>query len=288
MPDAGTIKDRVAHRYSDLSAKLRDAADFVVENPVDIATRSLRSVSAASGVSPATFSRLARALEFDSYEDLRELSRSSVGARTTPFSEKARLLQAAAGSNRSMLNRQAAACVDNIATLEQNMDRTRLCEAVDLLGAARNVILFGAFGSTGIVEYMSYLANYFSSNWNLADRMGASLGAALASVGSGDVLLIVTKTPYARRAVVSARIAQSNGAAVVLMTDSHSCPAIKYATINFIVPSDSPQFFSSYATTLVLLETMIAMLVARAPKDVQDRIRRVEEKNRRLGEFWAD
>ncbi|RMF39386.1 MAG: MurR/RpiR family transcriptional regulator [Alphaproteobacteria bacterium] len=281
-----TLEDRIARRYSDLSARLREAADFVAGNPVEVATRSLRSLSSASGVSPATFSRLARALGFSSYEELRELSRSAVGERVLTFSEKASRLRADARARMTMIERQAAACIGNIADLEKNMDRERLREAVDRLGRARNVVLFGAFGSTGIVEYMAYLANYFTANWVLAGRMGASLGAALASIGAEDMLMVVTKSPYAKRAILAAEIARAAGAGTIVITDSHSCPAIKHADLAFIVPSDSPQFFSSYAATLVLLETMIAMLVARLQGDPADRIRAVEERNRRLGEFW--
>lgn len=283
---SATIEEKIADRYSDLSAKLKKAADYVANNPVDVATRSLRSVSGASGVSPATFSRLARALGFSSYEEMRELSRTAVGRRALSFSEKAVLLRSEAGSGASMIERQAAACIKNIAALEQTMDRARLEATVETLHGARNVVMFGAFGSTGIVEYMAYLANYFSSKWTLAGRMGASLGTALAGLGPDDALLVVTKTPYARRAVVACEIARRQGAAAILITDSHVCPAIKYATTHFLVPSDSPQFFSSYAATLVLVETIIAMLVARSETDLSKRIREVEDQNRELGEFW--
>lgn len=288
MAGTSSIEDRVASHYADLSARLKDAADYVVNNPVEVATRSLRSVSAASGVSPATLSRLARVLGYESYEDLREQTRSAVGTRVISFSEKAALLKSQATSPQSMLDRQAAACMDNIAELGRSIDRDRLAQAVEAMGRARNVILFGAFGSTGIVEYMAYLAHYFATNWTLAGRMGASLGAALAAIGPDDVLLIVTKTPYANRAVTAAEVARRHGAQTIVITDSHACPAIRHASFHFIVPSDSPQFFSSYVATLTLLETMIAMLVAQSEQDPAERIREVEDRNRSLGEFWAD
>lgn len=288
MLPAVTVKDRIADRYADLSTKLRDAADFVADNPVDVATRSLRAVSAQSGVSPATFSRLARALGFDNYEQLRELARGAVGRGGMSFSEKARQLQEAAPERASIFERQARACAANILDMAEHVDSARLDQAVEALRNARNVVLVGAFGSTGIVEYMAYLANYFSENWTLAGRMGASLGSVLAPIGPEDALLIVTKTPYARRAVLATEIAHRQGAKTVLLTDSHACPAIPHATVSFIVPSDSPQFFSSYAATLVLMEAIIAMLVSRSEVGTGDRIREVEKRNKALGEFWAD
>ena len=53
-----SIEDRISAQYGELSTKLRTAADYVAAHPVEVATRSLRSVAQSSGVSPATFSRL--------------------------------------------------------------------------------------------------------------------------------------------------------------------------------------------------------------------------------------
>ncbi|WP_283425659.1 MurR/RpiR family transcriptional regulator [Shimia sagamensis] len=288
MNNTDRLQERVAGNYADLSVKLREAADFVVANEMDVAARSLRSISSASGVSPATLSRLARALGYETYEELREVCRKSVGGRTSSFSERAQQLKTAANSTDSMYERQATACISNISSLADSLDRDRLQNAVIALGDARSVVLFGAFGSTGIVEYMAYLANYFSTNWTLAGRMGASLGASLASLTSEDVLLVITKRPYADRAVRAAQAAQGIGAKTIVISDSHTCPAIKFATFPFIVPSDSPQFFSSYAATLALMESMIAMLVAQSGEGTSDRIREVERRNQDLGDFWVD
>lgn len=282
------IEDRVAESYVDLSAKLKDAADYVVANQVDVAARSLRAVSAASGVSPATLSRLARSLGFATYEEMREICRSAVGGRNLSFSDKAARLKADPNMGQSIVDRQLSACVWNITALSETLDRARLQQAVDALKDARNVVLFGAFGSTGIVEYMAYLANYFSTNWSLAGRMGGSLGASLAAMGPQDVMLIVTKAPYASRAVRAAETALEVGAKTIVISDSHACPANKFASFSFIVPSESPQFFSSYAATLALMETIITMLVAQSEDDTSKRIRDVECRNKSLGDFWAD
>ena len=270
MP-AKRLEARIAHRYGGLSHKLREAADYVIAHPVEVATRSLRSVSAASAVSPATFSRLARALEFTSYEELRELSRQAIGDQVVSFAEKAAQLQTPGEEDASMLDRQAG-----------------LQEAVDALARARRVTVFGAFASHGIAEHLAYLANYFQSDWTVLSRAGSALSAAIGLMEPGDVFLVITKTPYARRAVLATQMARESGATTLVLTDSHTSPALMYADFGFCVPSDSPQFFSSYVATLALMETLVAMLVAQSEDDIGEKIRLVEERNRRLGDFWAD
>ena len=188
----------------------------------------------------------------------------------------------------TVMDRQVAACMANIEDMKALNPHARVDEAVDLMLAARQVVLFGAFGSSGIVEYMAYLANYFAPNWTLAGRRGASLGASVSGLGPGDVLFVVTTAPHASRAVIAAEAASAQGAAVIVVTDTHTCPAVRHATVSFFVASDSPQFFSSYAATLVLMEGLIATLIARSPDDLTERIAGVDAGNRKLGEFWSD
>lgn len=286
IPDL-TLEDRVAERYASLSEQLRRAADYVLANPLDIASRSLRSISADSDVSPATFSRLSRALGYDTFEAMKEVSRRSVGQRVHSLSAKAELLRSGLPSDESMLSRQSDACIKNIQTFVDRTDNRKLNEAATLMRQANNVVLLGALASTGIAEYMAYLAQFFAPNWSLAGRMGASFGSRAAKLKQGDVVFIVTKSPYAQRAVAAAKVARDAGADVVLVTDALECPALAHATHGFVVPTESPQFFSSYVVTLVLIETLIAMIVAESAAEATAAIQDVEAKNREIGEYWT-
>lgn len=281
------LEDRVTERYAGLSVQLQRAADYVLAHPLEIVSRPLRTISTDSDVSPATYSRLARALGFDNFEAMKEASRASVGQRVGSFSERAELLRTGSALGQSMLKRQGQACVANIAQFLDRVDQEKLDQAATLMRKANRVLLVGTLASTGITEYISYLAHYFAPNWSLAGRMGASMGSQLTTLGDGDVVFIVTMSPYSKRAVHAAELARAAGCTVVLITDAMSCPALRNATHGFVVPTDSPQFFSSYVVPLVLIETLIAMIVAGSEADATAAIQRVEAKNHELGEYWT-
>ncbi|MCH2165808.1 MAG: MurR/RpiR family transcriptional regulator [Marinovum sp.] len=287
IPDH-TLEERVAERYAGLSSQLRKAAEYVLAHPLDIASRSLRAISSESNVSPATYSRLSRALGYDTFEQMKEVSRLSVGRRVVSLSEKAELLRSGGASSQSMLSRQSEACIANIQAFTNATDDRKLEQAATLMRKANRVVLLGALASTGFTEYMAYIAKFFAANWTVAGRMGASLGSELAKIGKGDAVFIVTMNPYARRAIGAAKLAREAGADVVLITDALECPGLAYATHGFVVPSESPQFFSSYAVTIVLMETLIAMIVAASEADVTAAIQGVEANNQVLGEYWAE
>lgn len=288
VPAAETIEDRISDHYAGLSAKLRTAADYVAAHPVDIATRSLRSVAQTSGVSPATFSRLARVLGYADYEALREAGRAAVGRRLIPFAERARSLQAQDRRTTAadLLHDQAQAAVANIAYLEQNISPARLEAAVDALHRAGAVLLVGSMGSAGLVDYFGYQAQWVARNWRVADRGGTSTAAMLLQMGPGDAAFVLTKTPYAARSIQALQAARDRGLTTIAVTDSHASPALPLADHAFVVPTESPNFFSSYAASLVLVETLMTLLLARSGPAAETRILAMEELSRRLGDHW--
>ena len=281
----GTFEQRLSQKYDGLSKRLREAGDYVADNPVSTATRSLRTVASEAGLAPATFSRLARVLEYDSFEQLREVMRLKIDRRVNSFADRAdRLRHDHESGTLDFFAAHRNACLGNLEAIADSIDADQLNATVDRLHRSRKVLVLGALGSTGIAEYMSYMANFLTDNWHMAGRMGASLGSGLTGLDQADALVIVTKPPFAKRALLAAEVARQAGAYVVVITDSHSCPALRFADSGFLIKSDSPHFYSSYVATVFLVETMIGMLASRVGPDATARIAEVENRNRRLEE----
>lgn len=289
MSQTITIQDRINGAYAGLSGKLQIAAKYVADNPVDVATRSLRSVATTSGVSPATFSRLARALGYADYEQLREDGREAVERKVSPFSERAHTLRISSTdqSCAAILERQAAACVANIENMQNSIDVSRLDAAVQCLHEARTVLLVGAKGSAGVLDYFGYMAQWFKANWKTVGRNGTELSPSLSRLGKGDAVFALSKAPYAHRTIAALDVARRAGATTIVITDSRTSPALQFSDFGFIIPTESPQFFSSYAATLVLMEGIVSMLLTRAGQEAEDMIRAAEIQIDRLGENWA-
>lgn len=282
-----SFEARLADRYDNLSEALRQAADFLVANPVDLATRTLRTVSRDSGVSPAAYSRLSRALDYADIEELREEMRARIEQHVNGFADRAKQLQQDHGTSQTgFVDAHLTACQSNLTAFGDTVDRVLLDQAVDRISVARKVLLLGALGSTGVVEYLSYMANLCATNWNMASRMGASLGAGLTELDDRDVLIVVTKPPFAERSIKAAQLAQERGVYVVVVSNTHACPALRHASAGFVLPTDSPHFFSSYVTTMFFVEALIGMVVSRSGEIARNRIAEVEQTNKILAEVW--
>ncbi len=131
-----TIEERVGVYRQRLSPVLRRAADFLVENPEEVASRSLRDIADRTNLTAPTYSRLARALGFNTYEELRELCRDHIKRRRLTFADKAMALQTietTGPANGAFVVRHGIAVVDNINRLLDSVDIRALETAADNL-----------------------------------------------------------------------------------------------------------------------------------------------------------
>lgn len=286
MPNAPTFRDRLATGYAELSPQLRRAADYLSANAQETATRSLRQVAVAAGVAPPTLSRLARALGFASYEELRDLARSEIGRRRISFAERAHALQAGRGEGNLLVD-QARAAIGNLETLVDETDPRRLEAAARLLAGAPRVCLLGALASAAFADYAGYIGSMAFPDWTVPLR-GESSAGALAALGPGDVVLAISFRPAARRTVEAVRLARERGTTVVAITDGPGNPVAGLADIGFVAATESPHFFASYVAALVLSEMLVTMAVREAGASAEARIAEVEAAQRAFGERSAE
>ena len=283
------IQHRVAHRFDGLSPQLQRAARYVAEHPEEIATRSLRRVADAANVAPQTMSRLARALDFDGYEDLRDICRAQFSSPTIRFSDRAGALQdgqaTGARERNAFLYAQSEASVANIQQLLNTTDLTALRASVDRLSEARKVIVIATMGAGGIGEYLDYVSAFAFDNWSHPNTP-AAWARAIIGLGEEDAVIVITQAPYAHQSVERARHARQLGAYVMSITDAISSPVIPASSASFIVPSESPQFFPSYVATLLFIESIMGMLVRRGGPAVKKRVAAAETANASWGDYW--
>ncbi len=288
---SGTIQDRVMTRLDDLSPKLRSAAEFVVAHPDEVATRTLRQVAKAAELTPPTLSRLARALDCDTYEDLREICRGELKRRNRSLADKAEaLLQLSAGGGRThrsgVFISQAKSAVENIQELMETVDLEKLREASNVLAKARRVVLIGGSSTLAMVSYFARMAQMAFDNWHVTGADGALWSHEIARLGPGDAAFAVSLEPYAKLCIEAAATVRNSGADVIAVTDGVQSPLAGVATYCFMVETDSPQFFPSHVATLVLIEGLMGMIVRRGGDQVAQRIRAAEMVGRGLGEYW--
>ncbi len=284
------LRERVLPRLASLSPKLQKAALYVIEKPEEVATRSLRQVARDTDMSAPTFSRLAEVLGFDTYDDLREACLSQMKLHEQSYAAKAQALQNSAdkkGTGGAFIVHQARSTISNINHFVNTVDPVQIEAAAQTLASARKVILVGMMSSRPFADYLAYVASLAFDSWQVYGGTAGSDAALLSDVGKDDVALIISKAPYAARAILAAAHLKQVGAHVIGITDTPSSPLCQHTNSVFLVPTDTPQFFTSHAATLVLLETLVGLVVKASGDPVGERVARIEAQCREMGEYYS-
>jgi len=290
MPSA-TLKNTLISHFADLSPMLQRAAQYVLDHPDDVAMRSLRQIAGNSGLTPPTYSRLARAVGFERYEDLRNHCRASLQRSHLSLSERAALLQSDNDDNakehtKPFAVRQLQSALFAVQRLSEEIDLEQLDHAANRLAQARRVLLVGSMSGRAMISYLEHMATMTVPNWHIVEERTSSGPALLAEAGDEDVILAVAISPYAQRTIQIVQMAAEAGASPIVITDNLRSPLLKSAKISFLVPTQSPQFFPSHVAIVTVLETIMGLVVNRLGEKAQSKIQAVERTNHAIGDYW--
>ena len=290
MPSRRRVLGRLAEEVHDLTPELRKAAAYVLENPNEIGVSSIREIAEAAKVKPNTLVRMARSVGCEGYEDFRKPFRDEIRARRDSFPDRARWLQSLAKGGRldGLYAEMAAASVENIESLFSDTNTAALKAAADEIVAAHTTYVLGVGIANALARNFTYLASMAVGTVTSIPRDGSLPVDGLVRAGKGDLLIAMTFKPYRREVVEAVAAALQQDVTVIGVSDSLASPILAGARHRFVVPMDTPQFFTSTVALSAFLETLMAFVIADAAPDVIANIERFHERRRELGIYWDE
>ena len=290
----GTPHQAVVSRLQEalpvMSPQLRKAARYVLDNPNEVGVSSIREIADAAEVTANSLVRMARAAGFEGYEDLRRPFREALRSGRETFPDRARWLQGIArgGRHARLFGQMANMTLENCAQLFSETTAAELKRAADRIVAARTTYVLGVGISAALEHNFAYLARMALDSVVAVPRDGSLPIDDLARAGSGDVVLAMTYKPYRSDVVDAVRLVGEQGAALIAISDSRSAPIALLAEQTFVVPTETPQFFTSTVAAAALLESLMAFVVADADDRVIANIEGFHRRRYDLGVYIPD
>lgn len=282
------IKHIIDQHSSGLSPQLRQAAEYVAANPIEVSFRSMRSIANKTGLTPPTFSRLARSLGFHTYEDLREACRIAAKDTYSGYHERAEALRVGHSSG----NDSAHFHVDYGQQSLRNINETMVNAApetmdrvAEMARGARRVFVNAQMGQRHIGSYAGYVASLAFDNWEVIGVEPSGTASQLRKVTADDVVICLSVMPYAASTLALAQAARDSGAAIVAITDSADAPLAALADQTLLAATANRHFFASQLGALYLLEALIGLMVAKSGDCIQANLERTELFSSRNGEY---
>lgn len=289
ITDANSALKEISAQYPQLTPQLKKAADYVLDQPVNVALLSIRKSAEAAGVTPSTLTRLAKSVGFDRYDSFRQLFQKAVNTRqpASYFSDRAQYLQDMASNNpeNKVFFQFADSAFSNLEQLFQEDTRNKLQQAAPLVINARKVFALGFRDTFTCAYHFTYVGSIAFPHIQLIRGYQGTLLSELGEIRQDDVVVAFCFEPYTTETVQAINIARNAGAKIIAITDSLRSPIASGAEITFTLNNDTPHFFPTLTSSIALMEALLAECVSIGSKEMVSNINRFEENIRHLGGY---
>jgi DNA-binding MurR/RpiR family transcriptional regulator len=277
------INKQLTKALPSLPRKLAKAARYALDHPDRIAFDSMRTVATACDVASPTMLRLARALEYENYESFRaEFQQRFV---SQAFGDRASALRDSAGMGHDdhLSQKIAQAATQNIAQTMQMLDLATIEAFAKSVQQSDRTFILGSGSMHWVAALMESTGQMAFPGLRTDHSGSATMIETIASVTRQDTVLALAFSPYARETVEAAAYAKAQNATVFVVTDKASSPLIEHADHVFFAPTQSPHYYPSVVSTIVVIEILLSATVAAS--DTLDRIKLTEQLRNASGAY---
>lgn len=258
--DMLTISDRIQQKLDDLTRAERQLALSILENYPASGLGPLTALAKDADVSVPTVARMVQKLGFKGYPDFQADLREELRAKAkNPIAKHDTWAEAAPSEH--MLNRFTDAVIDNIRNTLAQIDPVAFDAACALAGdPARHLYIVGGRITHTLAEYLFLHMQVIRPNLTHVQSTSNSWPHYLLNAQEGDVFIIFDVRRYENNTLKLAEMAHARGAQIILFTDQWRSPVHSLAQHSFSGRIVVPSAWDSAATTMLLVETMIAAI----------------------------
>jgi DNA-binding MurR/RpiR family transcriptional regulator len=267
-PPAGyeELRADIARRHPAFSDRLRQIAEFALDNPTDMALGTVAEVAHRANVQPSAIVRFARALGYHGFTELQHVFRSRLVASVPPsYKERITRLRRdgdfrTESNPKAVLARFASEGVVSLESLQDSIGVKDLTRAVHLLGAAETIYVLGLGGSFTVASHITYVLRKIGRRVVLLDGLGSALADQAAAATPRDVLIAISFKTYNPDTARLFPQLVARGIPAVAITDSLLSPIVQGAQVVFELPDMPEAALRTMVAPMCLAQTLAVSL----------------------------
>ena len=269
-----------------LPTRLREVARFVAANDYDATTRSMRDLAAVAGADPASFTRLAKALGYSGWDELRgALTEARRPAQPAPFSGRTKARRYGPNSDVTLVADKLEAEAAGLARISSS----EVAAAAKTLRKAQRIWIAGFRSCRSVAELLNYQLRLFRPE---AVQLVGGSGPEDLDLGAfraGDAVVVVGFAPYSTASVLSARAARRPGAALIAITDTIAAPMAEGADhLLLFEAAASPGFFPSLTGAIAIAQSLAAVTFTLGGTGAKQRLEETEARLAAMSQYVAE
>lgn len=279
---SASVDERIAAHVAELSPAEARVARFFGEHREEVAFLSAAEIAARLETSDATVVRAAQALGYDGLPQLKEELREALRSRATPALRLGRSLEELGDDPAAILEHSLAAHGALLEEARRTLRPDDFRKAVDLLGEAERIVVFGLGPNGLLAEYFALrLRRIGRDSFPLTGR-GAALADQLLGLRRGDAMVALVYEAANVEAKTALAQARKRRVPVVLITDSLAMALAGLHRVALTARHGGRGLMTTNAIGLVVLEALLFGLAARDRGRSLDTLEQMNELRSRL------
>jgi DNA-binding MurR/RpiR family transcriptional regulator len=261
LPDA-PLEERVTAHFKDLAPAEQRVARFFVNHREEVAFLSAAEMATQLDTSTATVIRTSQALGYAGLPELKRELSEALRLQASPALRLGRSLEQIGAEPHQALEYTLSLHAELLQSMRRGTAPHAFARAVDLLHAARRVVVYGIGPSASLAEYLNARLRRLGRAAMTMTDTGIVLADALLEVHAGDVVVMITFGRIYREVEVILKHAQSLELPVVLLTDTLGLALADRITVALSAPRGRTGMLPSAATTVLMLDALLLGIAA--------------------------
>ena len=261
------LEERLQKKYSSLTRSQKKVAAFFLSQGEEAAFLTISHLARRLKTSEATIIRFARAAGYQGYPDLQKELQDSVRQKISP----ARVLQETMvkGKRPDIYSRTFEVDIHNLHDTKNGNSKEAIDRAVREIIDARRIGVTGFRSSHAMAYLLFFLLGQVRKNCELLDITQGSLPNQLIGYNLQDLIIGISFSRYAAQTLDIFKYGKMAGCKTLAITDSPISPIGGIADIVLIASSKSSTYFNSFASSVTLINCLVAGVSLRSRKSVR-------------------
>jgi DNA-binding MurR/RpiR family transcriptional regulator len=275
MEQSESLRSRIASLAETLSPKQKKIARFILDNPYFTSYASSNELGEKNNTTAATVVRFSQTLGYEGYSQLQDSLRSELPSYLTT---SARMQKRMNTNTPPTSNPQQVFYTDirNIERTASNISEPKLNAALDAIIKAKRIWVIGAGLSYAPAAFLTHSLKVMGFDALGIQREVLQSAVDISRIQSNDLMIAIDLWRYVRMTVNAVSQAKIIGTPVIAITDSIVSPLAQMADISFEIATEGIVHSLSITALMSLLNVFIAMLADRAPEQVFESLKRVD------------
>nr|WP_245350421.1 MurR/RpiR family transcriptional regulator [Bradyrhizobium sp. UFLA03-84] len=266
--------------------RLQEVGRFVAANDYDATTRSMRELASVAGADPASFTRLAKALGYSGWDELRAaLTEARRPAQGSPFSGRAKSRRGGPNADVKLVHDKLEAEAAGLARISANA----IADAARTLHTANRIWITGFRSCRSVAELLTYQLRLFRPD--AVQLVGGSGPFDLdhGAFRAEDAVVVIGFAPYTWVSVETARAAHQARATLIAIADTISAPMAEGADhLLLFEAASSPGFFPSLTGAIAVAQSLAAVAFTLGGAGAKRKLEETEGRLARMSQYTVE